>query len=161
MACQPSRDHHSRFRCDAVQPRMASVNGYTHWRSTSGECPDNFTGECPASPHWGVPTGGAHLESVQTIIPESVRQVPTGGATVPTGGAHLESVQTILPESVQQVPTGGATRAQDTELLNRRVMSRQFVLRCPVPPRPTDFILLTVKEIPRVASRCIIPHFGT
>ena len=59
LACQPSRDHHSRFRCEAVQPRMASVNGYTHGRSTSGECPDNFTGEFPARPHWGsYPSSG-------------------------------------------------------------------------------------------------------
>ena len=50
-----------------------------------------------------------------------------------------------VPESFQSVPTGGAPRAQDMELLNRRVMSRQFISRCPAPRPPTDFILLTEK----------------
>jgi hypothetical protein len=51
-----------------------------------------------------------------------------------------------LKASVQSVPTGGAPQAQDTELLNRRVMSRQFIFWCLAPRWPTDFILLTLRR---------------
>jgi hypothetical protein len=60
-----------------ARPRMASVNGSSHWRSTSGECPNSFTGECPASPHWGsYPSSGygvieptCHVQAVCIAVP--------------------------------------------------------------------------------------------
>jgi hypothetical protein len=51
-----------------------------------------------------------------------------------------------LGERLESVPTGGAPRAQDTELLNQRVMSRRFISRCLAPRWPTDFILLTLRR---------------
>jgi hypothetical protein len=65
---------------------------------------------------------------------------------MPSGSCEQVSPLGERPESVQSVPTGGAPRAQDMELLNRRVMSRRFISRCPAPHRPTDFILLTLRR---------------
>ena len=89
-----------------ARPRMASVNGSPHWRSTSGECPDNFTGECPASPHWGSD--------------------PSSGYGIIEPTCHVQAMYIAVP---------GAAKAY-----------RLYSVDC--------------KDKPRVASRCISPHFG-
>ena len=118
-----------------ARPRMASVNGSPHWRSTSGECPDNFTGECPASPHWG--SYSPHWRSTSGECPDNFTgecpasphwgSYPSSGYGIIEPTCHVQAICIAVP---------GAAKAY-----------RLYSVDC--------------KDKPRVALRCISPHFGT
>ena len=79
--------------------------GGPHWRSTSGECPDNYTGECPASPHWG--SYSPHWRSTSGECPDNFTgefparphwgSYPSSGYGIIEPTCHVQAICIAVP----------------------------------------------------------------